>query len=148
MSFDEFSAWERDEIARARIDEWQPDDVATFERARAAVPVPWEWVDAPAGVEGHWWALVAPAWHRFDFVLRRYAAAKIFASWAAYQGDGVEAIRRVARIAAAALRVESARQCLLHQRALDRELLTEAMRQSDLLLVHYADPRLLAQASV
>jgi Fe-S-cluster containining protein len=148
MSCDEFSAWERDEIARARIDEWQSDDGVMFARARVAVPAPWAWPDAPAGVESHWWELVAPAWHRFDHVLRRYAAAKIFASWAAYQDDGIEAIRRVAGIAAAVLRVESARQCLLHQRALDRELLTEAIRQSDLLLVHYADPAALAQASV
>ena len=148
MSFDEFSAWERDEIARAQIDVLQPDDVTLFDRARAAVPPPWGWPPAPPDLEAAWWSAVAPAWPRFDDVLRRYAAAKVFASWAAYQGDGVAAVREVARMAAAVLRIECARQCLDTGGALDRERLTEAIRQSDLLLVHYADPRLLSQASV
>ena len=148
MSFDEFTVWERDEIARARIDVLQPDDVTLFERVRAAVPQPWGWPPAPPDLEAAWWSAVAPAWPRFDDVLRRYAAAKVFASWAAYQGDGVAAVREVARVAAAVLRIECARQCLDTGGALDRELLTEAIRQSDLLLVHYADPVLLAQASV
>ena len=80
----------------------------------------------------------------FDDVLTRYAAAKVFASWSLYLGDGVEAAADTARIAAAVLRIECARQCALFQRPLDRELMTEAIRQSDLLLVHYADPGLLA----
>jgi hypothetical protein len=45
------------------------------------------------------------------------------------------------------LRIECARQCAFFQRPLDRELMTEAIRQSDLLLVHYADPALLAASS-
>ena len=139
MSFDEFSAWERDEIARAKIDVLQPDDVARFDRARAAVPPPWSWPPAPRDLEAAWSDACAPAWPTFDDVLRRYAAAKVFASWAAYQGDGVEAARELARTAAAVLRIECARQCLDTGGALDRARLTEAIRQTDLLLVHYAD---------
>jgi Fe-S-cluster containining protein len=141
MSFETFSAWERDEIACANIADWQSDDRRWFEHARAAVPPPWTWQPAPADPEGAWWSLVAPAWHRFEDVRRRYAAAKVFASWAAYEADGLAAIRRGARIAAAVLRVESARQCLLYGQPLDRELLMQAIQQSDLLLAHYADPR-------
>jgi hypothetical protein len=62
-------------------------------------------------------------------------------------GDGVDAAMESARIAAAVLRVEAARQCGWSGRELDRELLTEAIRQSDLLLVHYTDPQLLATSS-
>jgi Fe-S-cluster containining protein len=144
LSWPEFSDWERREVSEARIDVLQPDDVERFDRARAAVPPPWGWPPAPRDLEAAWWGAVAPAWPRFDDVLRRYAAAKVFASWAAYQGDGLEAVRELARTAAAVLRIECARQCLDTGGALDRELLTEAIRQTDLLLVHYADPHLLA----
>jgi Fe-S-cluster containining protein len=144
MSWDEFSAWERDEIARSQLDELQADDLDHFEQARAAVPKPYTWAPAPEGVEGAWWSMVAPAWPHLADVLHRYAAAKVFASWAAYQGDGVTAIRRVARIAAAVLRIECARQCVQMDQPLNQYLLAQAIRQSDLLLVHYADPDRLA----
>lgn len=140
MSFDEFAAWERDEVARAEIDMLQPDDERLFDHARSAVPLPWTWPPAPTDFEAAWWALAAPSWPGFAGVLQRYAAAKIFASWAAYDDAGLAAVRQAARVASAVLRVECARRCRQAGRALDRELLTEAIRQSDLLLVHYADP--------
>lgn len=140
MSWDEFAAWERDEVARAEIDVLQPDDERLFDHARSAVPLPWTWPPAPTDFEGAWWALAAPPWPGFAGVLQRYAAAKVFASWAAYDDGGLAAIRQAARVAAAVLRVECARASLEVGRALDRELLTQAIRQSDLLLVHYADP--------
>jgi len=89
--------------------------------------------------------LIAPAWPHFDDVLSRYAAAKAFASWSLYLGDGVAAAAETARIAAAVLRIECARQCRVFGRPLDRELLSNAIEQSDLLLVHYADPETLAR---
>lgn len=147
MTLDEFSVWERDAIAAARMLEWQDDDLDWFERARAAVPLPWTWQGAPANVSSIWWSAVAPRWHWFEEALTRYAAAKIFASWSVYMGDGLIAAQTTARMAAAVLRVESARQCAIFGRALDRELMIEAIRQSDLLLVHYADPSLLAGTS-
>jgi len=144
LSFEEFSAWERDAVAGACIDGLQPNDRSLFDRARAAVPPPWTWPAARADFEEAWAALVEPAWPRFEDPLRRYAAAKVFASWAAYQGDGLPAIRRVAAIAGAVLRVECARRCAQDQQPLDRYLLTQAIGQTDLLLVHYADPQRLA----
>lgn len=147
MSFDELTAWEREQIRTARIGELEPEDVALFDRARSAVPQPWEWPAAPEHLEGVWSTAVAPRWHRFADVLTRYAAAKIFASWSLYLGDGLEAAAQTARIASAVLRIEAARQCAFFGRPLDRELLTEAIRQTDLLLVHYADPQLLAAMS-
>jgi len=147
MSFEELSAWERDHVARARIGDLQEDDVALFDRARAAVPVPLSWPEAPDHLESIFFTSVAPAWPLFEDVLTRYAAAKAFGSWSLYLGEGIEAAEQTARIAHAVLRVECARQCRIAGSALDREMLTLAIRQSDLLLVHYADPRLLAASA-
>lgn len=147
MSWEQFSEWERFRVATARVDEWHDEDLELFEVARAAVPAPWVWQPVPENITSAWWSGVAPAWHRFDDVCMRYAAAKIFGSWSAYLGHGIEAVTRTAAMASAVLRVESARQCLINGRALDRELMSEAIRQSDLLLVHYADPSLLAISS-
>ena len=144
MSFGELDTWQRDRIARARVDELQSDDVAQFDRARAAVPSPLSWPDAPDQLESIWHAQVAPAWPHFEDVLTRYAAAKAFASWSLYLGDGIGAAESTARLAHAVLRIECARQCRAFGRALDRELLMNAIEQSDLLLVHYADPAALA----
>ena len=144
MSFEELSAWERDRVANARIHELQGDDVALFDRARAAVPAPLSWPEAPGNLDSIWFAMVAPAWPHFEDVLSRYAAAKAFASWSLYLGEGVDAASDAARIAAAVLRIECARQCRAFGRPLDRELLSNAIEQSDLLLVHYADPERLA----
>jgi Fe-S-cluster containining protein len=146
MSFEELSAWERDRVAHARIDELQADDVAMFDRARAAVPQPLTWPDAPEQLESLWFSQVAPAWPHFADVLTRYAAAKVFGSWSLYLGDGVAAADATARMAHAVLRVECARQCRAFGRPLDRELVSNAIGQADLLLVHYADPEKLASA--
>jgi Fe-S-cluster containining protein len=149
MSFEELTGWERDQIARARIEELQDDDLGLFDRARAAVPPPLSWPEAPHDLEAIFFSLVAPSWPRFEDVLTRYAAAKAFASWSLYLGDGVEAAADTARIAHAVLCIECSRQCRAFGRPLDRELLSNAIGQSDLLLVHYADPqRLAAQPSV
>jgi len=144
MSFEELTGWERDQVARARIDELQRDDLTLFDRARAAVPPPLSWPEAPRDLEPIFFSMVAPSWPQFEDVLTRYAAAKAFASWSLYLGDGVEAAAETARIAHAVLRVECARQCRAFGRPLDRELLANAIEQSDLLLVHYADPERLA----
>jgi Fe-S-cluster containining protein len=148
MSFEEFDAWEREAIAGARIGEMQDDDLALFAHARASVPPPWSWPAAPRDAESLWWNHAAPRWPLFQAPLSRYAAAKVFGSWAAYKAEGLDAILRVARVADAVLRVECARQVAIHRQPLDRELLKEAIRQSDLLLVHYADPDRLAAVAM
>lgn len=144
LSLDELTEWERGEVGRAFIDTLQPADRTLFDHARAAVPPPWHWPAVRPDFEEAWGSLVEPSWPRFDDALRRYAAAKVFASWAAYQGDGLAAIRRVAAIAGAVLRVECARRCAEDAQPLDRHLLTQAIGQADLLLVHYADPQRLS----
>jgi Fe-S-cluster containining protein len=147
MTFEAFSDWERAEVGKAVAAPSMADALARFELARFAVPFPWSWAEAPTDLEEGWAALVAPAWPEFAPVLQRYRAAKLFASWAAYTDAGLAAVVRVADIADAVLRVEAVRQCEAAQRGLDAELLEQAIRQSDLLLVHYADGWVLSSGS-
>jgi Fe-S-cluster containining protein len=147
MGWDEFSDWERAEIGKSADAPSMDVTRARFEHARLAVPAPWSWAAAPADLERQWASLVDPAWPAFARVVSRYRAAKVFASWAVYTDDGLAAVRRVADIAAAVLRVEAVRQCVTAGRRLDAELLTQAIRQSDLLLVHYADGWVLSSGS-
>lgn len=139
MSFEAFADWERREVLQPQTASAAAVVAARFEHARFAVPAPWSWAEAPIDLEDRWRTLVAPQWPAFAPVVQRYRAAKVFASWAAYSGDGLAAVRRVAAIADAVLEVEAVRQCLAAGRSLDAELLKQAIRQADLLLVHYAD---------
>jgi hypothetical protein len=69
----------------------------------------------------------------------RYVAAKAFASWTAYQWRDVRTHIAELYLAASVLRVECARAALRLERALDLEVLLEAVRSSDLLLMHLVD---------
>jgi Fe-S-cluster containining protein len=87
---------------------------------------------------------VAAGWPAWGDVVSRFLAAKLFASWAAYQGDGTGAVLQSVDLAESVLKTEVARQCAAAGRQLDAGLLKEAIRQSDLFLVHRADSRLLS----
>jgi hypothetical protein len=102
----------------------------------------------PPGLEGagdadaRW---VVPAWPTLARPIRRWLAAKAFASWIALQGDGLRTTVLGLRVALGVLRVEAARGCAEAGRALDDGLLRDAVRRADLLLVHLADPEALAR---
>jgi len=81
---------------------------------------------------------VRPLWSDWNPTLKRYLAAKAFASWTAYQGRGFLTIVRGLDAALALVRVEAARQCRDSQRPLDAQLLQEAVRQADFILNHLA----------
>ena len=147
MTWEAFSQWERVELGKEATAPSMVDAIRLFERARFAVPAPWSWADAPVELERQWPALVAPAWPGFAQVVHRYRAAKVFASWATHADEGLIAALRVADIADAVLRVETVRQCVTAGRTLDAELLKQAIRQSDLLLVHYADAWVLSSGT-
>jgi hypothetical protein len=69
-------------------------------------------------------------------VIRRFLAARAFASWMPYQGDGLNALVGSLEITLTVLRQQLA---AIRDRAgapLDRSALKEAIRQTDLLLVH------------
>ena len=82
---------------------------------------------------------VAPRWPAHAGAAGRYLAAKAFGSWIAYQADAAVTLSRWLTLCHAVLRVECARACGDAGRPLDRDLLVQAIRQADLLLVHYAD---------
>jgi Fe-S-cluster containining protein len=88
---------------------------------------------------------VAPAWATFTRPLCRYLAARLFANWCWYQGQGLRTLMRSLQAALAVLRVEAARQTLANGRMLDQMLLREAFRRTDLLLVHLCAQETLAR---
>ncbi len=91
-------------------------------------------------------SLVGAGWASPVWPLRRWLAAKAFASWLPLQGDGIRTSVRGLRAALGVLWAECFRGCAEHDRPLDAELLKQAIRRADLLLVHLADPEALARA--
>ena len=89
--------------------------------------------------------LVHHAWLAFGRPIKRYLAAKAFGSWIPWHGGGIRTTVVALAAAQSVLRVEAARQCAKARRVLDRPLLIEAIRQSDLLLVHKVSSRMLAE---
>jgi Fe-S-cluster containining protein len=88
---------------------------------------------------------VDPTWRTFTRPLCRYLAARLFANWCWYQGQGVRTLLRALEAALAVLRREAARQTLANGRMLDQNLLREAFRNTDLLLIHWCDQDTLAR---
>jgi hypothetical protein len=117
-----------------------PPDLDRYEHARQAAPPPWTWAPAPPGTAAVWTSRVAPHWAGWTPVIGRYLAAKAHASWALHLGHGLADVERAVDLARVVLQVETVRQCLAAEMPLDRERLTAAIRQSDLLLLHHADP--------
>jgi hypothetical protein len=81
---------------------------------------------------------VKPEWPAWSVPLKRYIAAKAFASWTAYQGRGVMTIVRGLEAALGLVRVEAARECRDAGRGLDADLLKQAFRGADFALNHLA----------
>jgi hypothetical protein len=108
--------------------------------ASAMAAVPPELLPPPDGerLEESYGPLVAPHWPSMRAPLRRYLAAKAFASWTAYQGKGVATIVRGLEAAIALVRVEASRQCRDANRPLDASLMLEAFRAADFILNHLA----------
>lgn len=88
---------------------------------------------------------VAPTWPTLSLPIRRWLATKAFASWIALQGDGLRTTVAFLRVALGVLRAEAARGAAEASRRLDADRLLEAVRRTDLLLVHLADPEALAR---
>ena len=110
--------------------------------------VPDEWRPEPdtRGLTECYRRYVADEWAGFDAPLRRYLAAKAFASWTAYQGRGFLTIVRGLEVALALVRVEAARCCRDANCPLNAHLLREAFRQADFALNHLAAGDELADA--
>lgn len=112
---------------------------AAFRRVADAVPDGLSRPDLPADCDAsdHQW--VAPAWEALAPRLNRYLGARAFASWTAYQGRGVRTQIAELMATAAVLRIECVRAASAAGRLLDPKMVLEAVRATDLLLVHLAD---------
>lgn len=75
-------------------------------------------------------------WRGLEGAVGRYLAAKAFANWNAYQGDGLRSVVQSVAGALGVLREEAAAACARAARPLDRALLTEAVAQADLRIMH------------
>ena len=101
-------------------------DALLFEIAQAAVPPPYIW---PAFVPSS-----SEPWGDHAAVVGRYLAAHVFATWMAYQGNGLQSTILYLRLVLAVLRCETARAGTLF----------DGIRQADLLLRHFVDRETLA----
>lgn len=147
MEWNEVSAWEQQAVRRwaASACETPPTpDAAALAAVYATVPAGLPAWYVPADLTGAWvrWGLTG--WHTWHTVIGRYLAARVVASWALHLGEGVALVDASVAQARNVLQGEVARICGAEQAPLTQARLTRAIRQADLLLLHHADLRALA----
>jgi hypothetical protein len=122
--------------------------LAVWERAAAAVPRRVRSPETPRSAIEPIGASrpLQLGWDDLHRPVRRWLAARAFASWLALQGEGVRTTVIGLRLALDVLRAEAARGCACSaDRSLEAEGLKQAVRRSDLLLHHLVDPQALAR---
>ena len=124
--------------ARA-LDCYSPLIEGAYARVCRMVPAGLPAPDPPNGLDRAWDEYVRPAWPRAARAVRRYCATKAFGGWSAYQSKGMRTLIAEMLVSEQVLRVEAARDCQNAKRPLDRELLIDAIRAADRLLVHLVD---------
>jgi hypothetical protein len=116
-----------------------------FLLASASVPPGLSRPAIPGGADTADRTWVAPRWAAFSRPLGRYLAARFFAAWSAYLGDGLRTQVAMLAVALAVVRIEAARETTRASRQLDAPLLHAAIRSADLLLHHQSNlPALVA----
>jgi hypothetical protein len=132
------------DVARAsEANEDLDADEARVSVVLASVPAD---VGRPARVDGfpREWRDAAKWWPDTDRVVRRYLAARLFGNWVAYQGTGLHAIVEYLRVCLSVLKMEAVRQHADRSTASSEsspwQIVKEAIRNADLLLVHLSDP--------
>ncbi len=126
------------EVVQAPVPADLDTSLRVFVGVMTAVPEDLRPAGDEEGLEEAYGRYVAPVWHRWSAPLRRYVAAKAFASWTAYQGRGLMSIVRGLEVALALVRVEAARECRDAGDALDGARLLAAFRAADFALNHLA----------
>jgi hypothetical protein len=124
-----------------------PAATARYDRVRGCVPVDLQPPPIPPDAHVTAASLVDPEWDAHREPLKRYLAARAFATWVAWQGQGLAAVVESLALSLAVVYIESIRQCRAAGERLDERWLREAIRQADLLLVHRASPEQLAAAA-
>jgi hypothetical protein len=93
----------------------------------------------PADAEAADLAWVQPRWAAFSRPLGRLLAARGFAAWSAYLGEGLRTQVAMLAVALATVRIEAIRETSTASRPLDAARLLAAIRSADLLLHHLSD---------
>ena len=114
-----------------------------FARAASTVPAGLTAPQVPDWLEDDDARWVAPVWRQHARLVLRYLGARTFASWTPYQSRGLRTQIAELFLADAILRVESVRACQRTGCVLNRDTFIDAVRASDLLLVHHAERALL-----
>jgi hypothetical protein len=127
----------------ATID-WR-DTCSLYDAALGAVPATLAWPRRPDDAERIWGVSMESEWAVQGPAINRFLCAHAFASWITYQGGGLAAHVQSLRQALAVLRLEVVRRCGEHGARMTASDLREGMRQSDLLLRHFADRSVLAR---
>lgn len=96
--------------------------------------------------EARWAEVVAPAFEGFDRAMKNYLAARLFGNWIAYQGRGLRSVVEWLRTCAAAVRHYALKAGLTTGSRPALTDLIEAVRMSDLLLIHTLDTQAFARA--
>ena len=99
----------------------------------------------PESVEEEWRRLIAPTFEVFDRPMKNYLAARLFAAWISYQGQGLRSVVEWLRTCAALVRHFALQQARSTQSAPGAREMLEAFRKSDLLLLHGLDSQALAR---
>jgi hypothetical protein len=166
VDLDAFTEWEGELVRKCAVRGAACDvrgarvggDRSCFELVRQALPPSLDWPEPPAGFDAIRTESIAANWQAVGPVLGRYLAARAFGSWVAYLGftggkgaEGAEraegargAVERSVEIAEAVFMIELVRQVDRSKQAGKAELI-EALRRSDLLLLHYVDPEAFAR---
>jgi len=89
------------------------------------------------------WSTVVEDFAIYQRVIRRYLAARLFGNWLAYSGQGLRTVTGALRTHLAVLRLELVERA--QPPADRRSVLLEAIRATDLILVHHADAHAIAR---
>jgi hypothetical protein len=114
------------------------NSLAAHQEVLAAVPDDLRPESDVDQLEASYQQYVRGEWASFHLPLNRYLAAKAFASWTAYQGQGIATIVRGLEAALALVRVEASRECRDAGQPLDSGRLLQAIRSADFALNHLA----------
>jgi hypothetical protein len=93
-----------------------------------------------------WNERIGRAFTTYDTAMKNFLAARLFASWIAYQGRGLRSIVYWVRAAAALVRQRALRRALESNQPTTLGDFTEAVRATDLLLLHTIDTQAFAHA--
>ena len=86
-----------------------------------------------------------PGWHLWHAAIGRYLAARAFANWIGYYGQGLSTWYNSIVAAYAVLRLAASRLAVARGTAIDASMLVEALGEADRLLVHLASAPELAE---